>query len=268
MKLTIEHTTHYQYEEAVRQSIQYLRLTPKDSKHQKIVHWDLVAPGHINQTTDAYGNILHVMTLDEPHDDICIKVKGEVEIIEKDLEDADRLLSPFAYLRTTALTKADHAIKLFSDEYIHAQPTLEDLSQMMKALLILMPYSPGTTNVYDTAAVAFGKNSGVCQDHTHVFLSACRTHGLPARYVSGYLYTSDMDHVASHAWAEVWLDSQWHTFDVTNGLTSPDQHIKLAVGLDYLDACPVRGVRTGGGDESMLAVAKVGKVSLSLASQQ
>jgi transglutaminase-like putative cysteine protease len=268
MKLTIEHTTHYQYEKSVRQSIQYLRLTPKDSKHQKIVNWQLTAPGNITETTDAYGNILHVMTLDEPHDDICIKVKGEVEIIQKDLEDADRLISPYAYLRTTELTKADHAIKLFSDEFVKRTATLSGLSDMMKNLLILMPYSPGSTKVYDSAAVAFEKNNGVCQDHTHVFLSACRHNDLPARYVSGYIYTPDINHVASHAWAEVWLDGQWHTFDVTNGLTSPDQHIKLAVGLDYLDACPVRGVRTGGGDESMLAVAKVGKVSLSLASQQ
>lgn len=267
MKLIIEHTTHYQYEDAVRQSIQYLRLTPKDSAHQKIHKWQVSMPGNVSESTDAYGNILHVLTLDEPHNEICLRVKGEVEILKKEAEDCDRRLSPFAYLRTTTLTEANGEIKAFSDEFL-AQASLSSLTHMMEALLQAMPYCPGSTNAYDSAADAFEKKSGVCQDHTHVFLSACRYHGLPARYVSGYLYTPDIEHVASHAWAEVWLDDQWHTFDVTNGLTSPDQHIKLAVGLDYLDACPVRGVRTGGGNETMKAVAKVDKVSLSLAIQQ
>ena len=266
MKLTIEHTTHYKYDAAVRQSIQYLRLTPKSSDHQKVVNWQLNMPGSISQTTDAYGNILHVMTIDEPHNDICIKVKGEVEILD-DIEDHDTRLSPFVYLRPTHLTEADEAIKLFGDQFLSNGASLESLTATMKELLILMPYQPGSTEVCDSAVVAFEKNKGVCQDHTHVFLAICRSHNIPARYVSGYLYTEDVNHVASHAWAEVWLDGQWHTFDVTNGLTSPHLHIKLAIGLDYLDACPVRGMRTGGGMESMEAVAKVDKISLSCGSQ-
>ena len=84
MKLIIEHTTHYQYEDAVRQSIQYLRLTPKDSAHQKIHKWQVSMPGNASESTDAYGNILHVLTLDEPHDEICLRVKGEVEILKKE----------------------------------------------------------------------------------------------------------------------------------------------------------------------------------------
>jgi transglutaminase-like putative cysteine protease len=80
---------------------------------------------------------------------------------------------------------------------------------------------------------------------------------MPARYVSGYLYSRDSEHVASHAWAEVWHDDSWHTFDVTNQTCLPRQHLKLAVGMDYLDACPVRGVRFGGGVESLEAVAWV-----------
>jgi transglutaminase-like putative cysteine protease len=103
----------------------------------------------------------------------------------------------------------------------------------------------------------------VCQDHTHVFLACCRALGLPARYVSGYLYSQDSEHVASHAWAEVWQDGSWHTFDVTNQTRLPRHHLKLAVGLDYMDACPVRGVRFGGGIESLKAVAEVRQSSSS-----
>src|SRR5690606_22398794 len=98
---------------------------------------------------------------------------------------------------------------------------------------------------------------GVCQDHAHVFIACCRAQGIPARYVSGYLHTDDDEHVASHAWAEAWCGGRWRTFDVTNGLLAPSRHLKLAIGLDYLEACPVRGVRWGGEHESLSAHAAV-----------
>ena len=268
MKLTIEHTTQYEYDHAVRQSIQYLRLTPHDTNRQKIISWSLNIPGIINQTVDAYGNILHVITLDEPHESISIKVKGEVEIIQDTLEDNDHHLSRYAYLRNTALTQADTAIKMYSQNFFAKKSTSQALNAMMHDLLIKMPYRPGHTQVYESAADVFEKGCGVCQDHSHVFIAACRFQGIPARYISGYIYSADSSHVASHAWVEAWFDDQWHTFDITNGLTSPSFHLKLAVGLDYLDACPIRGVRIGGGDETMMAVAKVNDISVSLESQQ
>jgi transglutaminase-like putative cysteine protease len=75
--------------------------------------------------------------------------------------------------------------------------------------------------------------------------------------MSAVIYSADSAHVAMHAWAEVWLNEHWNTFDVTNNTCSPNQHLKLAVGMDYLDACPVRGVRFGGGHEAMQAQASV-----------
>jgi ferredoxin len=90
-----------------------------------------------------------------------------------------------------------------------------------------------------------------------MILTCCRHAGLPARYVSGYLYSQDNRHVAMHAWAEVWIEERWHTFDVTNLTSSTSEHLKLAVGMDYLDACPVRGVRYGGGCEQLQSQAQV-----------
>ena len=127
----------------------------------------------------------------------------------------------------------------------------------MQAILEKMPYTPGATDVSFSADEALAARNGVCQDHTHVFLACCRSVGIPARYVSGYLYTPDSAHVAMHAWAEAWLNDRWNTFDITNNTCSPNQHLKLAVGMDYLDACPIRGVRFGGGSEAMLAKAAV-----------
>ncbi|NQD94490.1 transglutaminase family protein, partial [Pseudomonas sp. CrR25] len=108
-----------------------------------------------------------------------------------------------------------------------------------------------------SAAEAFAGRQGVCQDHAHAFLACARSLGIPARYVSGYLYAGNSEHLASHAWAEAWLDGAWYSFDVTNCLARPERHLKLAVGLDYLDACPVRGMRRGGGSEQMHAQVEV-----------
>ena len=80
--------------------------------------------------------------------------------------------------------------------------------------------------------------------------------GVPARYVSGYLY-SEGAQVASHAWAEAWTLDRWRSFDISNSRSAGEDHIKLAIGADYLDACPIRGTRIGGGGETMAAVASV-----------
>jgi transglutaminase-like putative cysteine protease len=91
-----------------------------------------------------------------------------------------------------------------------------------------------------------------------VFVSCCRHLNLPARYVSGYLApkrrpsSGASESLASHAWAEVWLDGVgWQGFDVANSVRAEGRHVRVAVGLDYLDACPVRGFHRGGGGESL-----------------
>ena len=90
-----------------------------------------------------------------------------------------------------------------------------------------------------------------------MFIAGCRALGVPARYVSGYARMPDRDTVASHAWAEAWLGTRWVSFDISHARTLASGHIKLAIGLDYLDACPVRGVRLGGGDEDLSTAAEV-----------
>jgi transglutaminase-like putative cysteine protease len=127
------------------------------------------------------------------------------------------------------------------------------------AIRSAMDYVPGVTEVSDSAAHAFSLKRGVCQDHAHVMIACCRALGVPARYVSGYLLTARDDHIASHAWVDVWLarHERWFAIDVTNGVPGGLQHCRLAVGRDYLDACPIRGVRRGGGAETMSAKVEV-----------
>ncbi|CFQ43753.1 MULTISPECIES: transglutaminase family protein [Yersinia] len=265
MRLNVDHSTHYTYAQQVQHSTQYLRLTPQDSAHQRILSWQLTLPEDAICTTDAFGNVLHVLTLDKPHQAITIQAQGVVEIEDNMEDDSGDHLSPLVFLRHSPLTQPDFAIRQFASGYCqgvtHADAQLDCLTLMMGELLAKMPYSPGTTTVQDSAAQAFAAGQGVCQDHTHVFLACCRSLNIPARYVSGYLYTESSSHVATHAWAEVWLDGHWQSFDVTNNTCKPNQHLKLAVGIDYLDACPVRGIRRGGGYEDMQTIAAVHMLS-------
>ncbi|UPT57565.1 transglutaminase family protein [Dickeya zeae] len=259
MKLTINHLTHYRYDEEVKFSTQYLRLTPQSSARQRIREWKLTLPTSAVATTDAYGNLMHVLTLDSPHHDILIHAQGVVEIAEgvEEVPEEEDGLSPLIFLRSTTLTEADDAIRTFALRYYQEADPIGSLETLMAELQLKMPYTPGATQVQDTACVAFAKGKGVCQDHTHVFLACCRSLHIPARYVSGYVYSRDTTHVAMHAWAEVWLNERWHSFDITNNTRKLNQHLRLAVGMDYLDACPVRGSRLGGGCEEMFSEAAV-----------
>jgi len=257
VKLSIDHTTTYAYQKAVRHSIQYLRLTPIECPGQHALRWKLQAPGKLIASPDPFGNPMHVMTLDEPHDTISLRVRGKVELDPSVSDRRSERLSPFVFLRPSDLTEPGKGIYSLIKPYQNKTVGHEETMKLMTVILEKMPYEPGSTSAYMSAETALQQSSGVCQDHSHVFISACRELGLPARYVSGYIYSGDDQHVAMHAWCEVWLDGQWQSFDVTNQSTSPSHHLKLAVGLDYLDACPVRGIRFGGGQEILTAVAQV-----------
>lgn len=252
MRLSVSHDTTYHYEDQVRGSIQYLRLTPHDSERQRVLSWQLDLPRPVRAQLDPYGNILHVLTLDEPHESIVIGARGQVEIDERrEAEHEEQSALPF--LRFTRLTEADQALREFASQQCRQRCDRTGLIDLMHALNAHIRYQPGITAIETSAAEAFAGRQGVCQDHAHAFLACARSLGIPARYVSGYLLTESDQHLASHAWAEAWLDGAWYSFDVTNCLPRPERHLKLAVGMDYLDACPVRGMRRGGGSEKMHA---------------
>lgn len=256
MRLSISHDTTYHYEDQVRTSIQYLRMTPHHSERQQVLSWQLNLPKPVRAQLDPYGNILHVLTLEDPHESIVLGASGEVQIdVEREAEHDPQ--SPLPFLRGTRLTAADDALRGFADSHCKERRDRNALIDLMHGLHGHIAYQPGSTAVETSASEAFGGGQGVCQDHAHAFLACVRSLGIPARYVSGYLYTDSSEHLASHAWAEAWLDGAWYSFDVTNCLAKPERHLKLAIGLDYLDACPVRGMRRGGGTEKMHAHVEV-----------
>lgn len=256
MHLHIAHETIYRYGAPLARSTQYLRLTPRPGMGLQVRGWQLRLPAPASQTRDAYGNVLHVLTLDGPRHEIQLFAEGEVDTLDElpRPDASDDALPPPVFLRESPLTRADPALRDFAAAHaasVRADP-VEGLQGLMAALGARMPYTPGATDVATAAAEAFASGHGVCQDHAQVFVALARLLGLPARYVSGYL-AADAAHVASHAWAEVRLsrgsEEGWLGFDVSNQCLANGRHVRLAIGLDYLDACPVRGMRLGGGSE-------------------
>jgi len=266
MRLHIRHETVYRYDRQVKHSVQCLRLTPRTEAGQKVLSWDLQAPGRRSQQLDAHGNLVHLLTLDGPHEEIRILATGVVdtEAVEHSSPSARATLSPLVYALETPLTAVDERLKDFVAAQARAHMDQDGVISLAGAVRDAMEYVPGATAVSDTASHAFGLGRGVCQDHAHVMIACCRSQGIPARYVSGYLLSEHDDHIASHAWVDVWLaqERRWLAIDVTNRGLGGAQHCRLAVGRDYLDACPIRGVRRGGGAESMEAQVRVSAEAL------
>ena len=259
MRIGIDHTTHYAYETPVRYSTQYLRLVPRSTARQRVLQWNLDAPAQPLELRDGYGNVLHVLTIVKPVTEIVIRASGIVETSAAIDEQEDEVkLSPLLFLRPTLLTRAEGPLIDLAEKHRRRSATLTGLRDLSNAIRDCLPFQTGVTAVHSTALEALQAGNGVCQDHAHVFIACCRYLGVPARYVSGYLYLPERDApVASHAWAESWVLDRWRSFDVTNGIPAGEHHVRVATGADYLEASPVRGVRHGGGEEQLIASALI-----------
>jgi transglutaminase-like putative cysteine protease len=258
MRLRITHETHYRFDEPARHSIQYLRLTPRPDPSQVLLSWTVTSEGKLTPWTDGFGNLAHVSVQDGRHEEVAVVVRGEVQTVDTaGVLPADDGLPPLMFLRETRLTRTSEAIEAFARPF--AEQTREEgaiaaLHGVMWALHDRIGYEPGVTDVETTASEAFDRGHGVCQDHAHLFIACCRVLERPARYVSGYVASGpgDTARVATHAWAEAFVDDLgWVSFDAANNLCATDAYVRLAVALDYEGACPIRGLRRGGGIEEM-----------------
>lgn len=256
MRLSVRHTTVYEYDEPTRYSVQTLRLTPASNPAQRVTRWRLKAEGKLVEMLDSFGNITHMLVIDKPHRRVVIEAEGEVETSADQSATLPEtgVLNPLIYLRETALTESNAAIAAFASQFeahMRSAPR-EALFALMAGIRERIAYRTGASSVTSTAADVFSANAGVCQDHSHVFLACARLLGVPARYVSGYLFTENASSEASHAWVEAWLPEQgWLGLDVANNIAVGPMHVRIAVGLDYRSASPVTGVRRGGGAERM-----------------
>ena len=146
---------------------------------------------------------------------------------------------------------------------------LESLFELSETLFKTLVYQPGITDVSSTVDHIIETGKGVCQDYAHVMIAIARSWGIPSRYVSGYMHVTGLAYeqvpeTQTHAWVECLLpDLGWIGFDPTNNALADERHVRIAVGRDYLDVSPTRGVIINGGPSRLTAVVKMQKSSLS-----
>lgn len=266
MQITIEHQTTYRYPGEVLHTAQYLHLTPRNNASQRVVDWHIVAPGQLTAWEDAYGNACHTLVEDRPTREIIVTAKGRVETTDRsgvlpvDMDDPP----VDVFLRPTALTHVTPAVGEFASRFAKDidGDRIAGLHDLMGGIRKHVAFVADASHSQSTAADALESGAGVCQDHAHLFIACCRSLGVPARYVGGYLFDGNQKaaYAAGHAWAAAWVGGLgWVSFDVANLICGTDRHVGVAVGLDYSDVAPIRGIRAGpAGDEHMEVAVWVG----------
>jgi transglutaminase-like putative cysteine protease len=284
MRIHIAHSSVYRYEPPAMGVIQVLRLTPRNHEGQYLVGWriDVTPDARLAAHEDAFGNITHVFTADGPLEELRVEVDGQVETQNTDgvVRGTVERFPPSLFLRDTALTQADDAIRQFAEQVRAARgdTVLAQLHGLLDRLYEEVGETSsakqtadqdgqsqaqagrGSANATGSAAKAFALKRGTPEDLTHIVIGAAHCLGIPARYVGGYFRPAATDGVqhTSHAWAEAHVaDLGWVGFDPWNGFCPTDAHVRVAIGLDSLGAAPMRGTRLGAGAETLAVAIKV-----------
>lgn len=278
MLLEVRHVTQYHYDETVRESVMEVWMQPQKGARQRLVSFELELdpPAQLFSYADAFGNAVYHFDVPQPHDRLSIVARSAVDTQPPaplpealDMGEWDRLRSDFVrgenfdFLIHHGFAIETDALRAFVAEHrldeLKSRDPLTAVRALSQAIYESFEYEPGVTHADSPIDLALEARRGVCQDFTHIMIAVCRSWGIPARYVSGYLFTdreagdrSDPD--ATHAWVEVFLPStRWIGLDPTNNVEAGERHIAAAVGRDYNDVPPSRGVYKGDA-ESQLAV--------------
>ncbi len=263
MLLKIQHVSEYTYDHPVAYALQRIRLTPQSGRSQKVHDWTVNYHGASREVSylDGFGNITELVRHERNAADMSISVGGTVETFDvAGVAGEDRGPTPlWTWLRQTVLTTPGASINALAAEFTGPGDRLGMLHQLLDTVHARIRFVVGATDAKTDAETALNAAVGVCQDHTHVFVSAARLVGIPARYVSGYLMLNEVtDQAASHAWAEAHVDGLgWVGFDAANGVSPDERYVRLATGLDYRDAAPISGIRHGAGAERLAVVINV-----------
>ncbi len=284
MKHHIFHDTIFSYNNPVRESIMEVRLQPRDDERQRCHHFNLTVTPRtmIYSICDALGNNVHHFDITVPLTSLVVRAESTVEVLPCPVLPAQLpntswqlldnlhndplldMLLPSQFAQPTTLLSEfmdRHAIRRGDDP-------LSTVTQVSALLFDTITYTPQSTSVDSPIDVVLTQQKGVCQDITHVMIAICRTLGIPSRYVSGYLYHRRDDHDrsqsdATHAWLEVWLpDLGWIGIDPTNRIWAGERHIRMAIGRDYADVPPTRGVYRGHAHEHLEVVVSVNDANI------
>jgi transglutaminase-like putative cysteine protease len=267
MAYSVRHITRFRYEPAVRESVMEVRLQPRTDMRQRCLSFSLdVSPrASIMMYRDFFGNAVHHFDIPGQHELVEVAAQAIVEVqptappvasvacsweeLDARVAEGDywEMLLPSQYARPTELLE-----KLRAELKLRRQGNpLELLQELNTELYESFEYAPNTTKVDSPIDDALQARRGVCQDFAHIMIALVRQLKIPCRYVSGYLYHEDKvkdrsPAGATHAWVEAYLGEMgWVAFDPTNNLPGCERHIRVAVGRDYADVPPTRGVYKG-----------------------
>jgi len=274
---SVRHTTTFRYEPAVRESVMEVRLQPRSEGEQRCLNFtlDVEPPANVLQYRDFAGNTVHHFNIAGSHTQVKVTAQSTVEVQNVppprvpdagDWDDLDALVAA-----------GDHWEMLLPSHFAHSSDALEQLAKELRcerrgtpfalltelneAIYQFFAYVPNSTKVDSPIEEALQARQGVCQDFAHIMIALVRSLKIPCRYVSGYMFHRDEDKKdrsldgASHAWVEALVPGiGWVAFDPTNNLVGGDRHIRVAIGRDYADVPPTRGVYKGE-SQSELSVA-------------
>jgi transglutaminase-like putative cysteine protease len=268
MRYTVRHITRFTYESAITESVMEVRMQPRSDDMQRCAHFSLTTtpPSRVMMYQDPDGNTVHHFNIPARHARMTVTAESLVEC------DAPRPLP--ATLPASAWTELD-AIAGSGEAWDYLAPSsfarpsallddfvseagiargsdpLTTLHTIMREIYARFEYSPHSTHVDSPIDDALRSRRGVCQDFTHIFITIARALGVPTRYVSGYLLhepgkTDRATASATHAWVESLLpELGWIGLDPTNNTVADERHIRVAIGRDYADVPPTRGVYKG-----------------------
>lgn len=266
MRIHVSHETLYRYDAPIARVIQVLRVTPRSHEGQHVVNWRIESSEDckLDAREDAFGNLMHTFSADGPLTELSVTVAGEVETQDTHgiVRGAVERFPPSLFLRETALTQPDQAMTEFarSLDGVNGRDRLDLLHALLRELHREVTYDTDPTHVATTAAEAFALRRGVCQDLAHIFIAMARSLDIPSRYIGGYFRRNDgvTAQEAGHAWVESYVpDLGWVAFDPAHAACGNDAYVRVAIGLDYLGAAPVRGARVGGDGETLAVTVHV-----------
>jgi transglutaminase-like putative cysteine protease len=241
-----------------------LRLRPRDGAGQRCLSYDLrvFPPAPVRSYNDSFGNTVETYNQRRAHREILVEARSLVETTSTGaIVDQPTRGERFMMLRLAGPVEDLPEVRALARELggsDEPEPTVELLARLAHGVHERFTYQPNVTNVDSTVGDLFRLGRGVCQDFAHLWLAVCRVLGIPARYVSGYIYPGELrGGQASHAWGEAWIEGVgWLGFDPTNwadatGGRIGEQHVAVAVGRDYRDVPPTRGVYRGSAQETL-----------------
>lgn len=273
---SITHTSCFRYAAPITETVMEVRCEPRDDENQDLIRFQLATlpRSRSRRHGDAWGNRLHAFDVPQRHGRLVVVAKSIVEVYQPSpLPERSPLPDPW-YVLDTAAREDELCFQMrLPSQFVQPTPLLRELAcevqatergddpvvqavAIMNGLHQAITYTPQRTRVDSPIDDALGDRAGVCQDFTHILLALLRPMGIPARYVSGYLAPGSGSDptaaVATHAWVEAFLPGVgWVGLDATGNTVATDRHIRVAIGRDYADLPPTRGIYRGNADEHL-----------------